>query len=234
MRTRGKRTIPLARRRAPSCPEGYYTRNQVRDRLGLTEREIRRLVAADVVHSDRQNESGYALYSEGQMQTLLNRQADGSLFLFDGQATTTKPPTAVVITYQAEEGIRVFEMIEQGLPPHRIAIEARLHPRVVDQIRYDYDQMAGAMTIPKSILDQINRLQRLPGSFPLRSPTDVLEVMRAAEEERTCPTCQKRASAADCAVCIKAELDADREAEREPTANGSNAARKPAVAMPGK
>lgn len=183
-------------------PPGFLSRDQVRDRLELTEREIRKLVAHKVLRADRVNSANWALYSEAQVQTLENRKHDGSLFVFNVDKTLTRPAGADVNAYRAEDGVRVFELIEERTPLPKIAVLTRLHPRIIDQIRYDYDQLSGSMTIPKELLDQMNALRRLPGSFPLRSPTDVLEVLQLADAERMCPTCQKHSSAVECPGCI--------------------------------
>lgn len=196
-------------------PPGFYTRDQVRDRLELTEREIRKLAASQVLRTDRMTRAGYALYSEGQLHTLLNRKRDGSLFHFDADKIVTRPADANVGAYGAEDGVRVFELIERRTPLPHIAIMTGLHPRVVDQIRYDYDVLSGSMTIPKEHVDQMNALRRLPGRFPLRAPTDVLEVLTLADAERACPTCQKHSSAVECPGCIIHAFEAAKAAKNE-------------------
>ena len=183
-------------------PAGFYTRDQVRDRLELTEREIRRLVAHNVLRTDSVNHAGWSLYSEGQLQTLLNRKRDGSLFQFDATKTVTRPASGNISAYNGEDGVRVFELIERKTPLPKIVMLTGLHPRIVDQIRFDYDQLSVSMTLPKEILDQINGLKRLQGSFPLRSPTDLLEVLLMANAERLCMTCKKQLCAAECPGCI--------------------------------
>lgn len=171
---------------------------------------MRWLISAGHLRSDDDSNRGYALYSEEQVQMLLLRKRDGSLLraTADWAPTpllTSKRPTA---SYGADEGIRVFEELEKNTPAERIPGLARIHPQVVDQIRHDYEQLSGSMTIPKAILDQINRLKNLPGSFPLRSPTDLLVMLQKMDRAVICRRCGRARCALECPSCV-------REIERE-------------------
>ena len=168
-------------------------------RLGITDLEFRRLIAAQKVVVDRTNEGNYALYSEGQVKVLINRKIDGSLFDFGDPSSRT----ANLVVRSPEDAIRVFDLIDKGMPLQRIVLEAKLDPRIVDQVAAEYDKLSKAMSIPVAIMDQINKLQHLPATFPIRTPTDILETLRECEAERLCPSCRKAQCANACTKCIE-------------------------------
>lgn len=201
------------RARAENCPPGYNTRSMVCARLGITSLEFRRLVSAQKIVVDRTNEGNYALYSEGQVKVLINRKIDGSLFDFGDPSDRT----ANLVVRSAEDAIRVFDLIDKGMPLQRIVLEAKLDPRIVDQVALEYDKLSKAMSIPVAIMEQINKLKHLPATFPLKTPTDLLQTLRECEAERIC-ACRQEACASRCVSCIeKAVLE--RAAETAPPAD---------------
>lgn len=191
------------------CPPGFYTAAQIRDRLGVSERQFRQLTAARVISASRYSETNMALYSEQLLQMLLNRQADGSLFSYrkeeDGTVVPVPQPLVVPTTYTPEQGVQVLEMLDQQIPILRIVLETKLLPQVVRRIQMEYDEMVGSLTIPKRVLDQMNKLP-LEGSFPLRFATDILEIMQAALQIRACTTCERTRAMSVCSRCFKNQL----------------------------
>lgn len=220
-------------------PPGYYTGEQVRQAVGLSPREMKHLVTSRLVLSERQSTNGYALYSDQQVKRLQARKEDGSLFLVDfdstrGLASPLCDPN--VGAYDKDDALRVFELIEKGLPIHHVAMQLKLHPRIVDQIRQDYDRLSGAMTIPRGFMDRINGLKRLSGRFPLRSPADLLEVLEIADGARVCTCCQKAPATSECGGCIYARAERDVKAalaaEAARVAEGKQAAQAARDAVP--
>ena len=141
---------------------------------------------------------------------LLNRQADGSLFKYrqeeDGTVVPVAQPLLMPTAYTPEQGVQVLEMLHAQVPILQIVLQTKMLPQVVKRIQQEYDELVGSVTVPKMILDQMNKLTRLNGSFPLRSATDILAIMKTAEQDRSCPRCMKARSLALCGGCYRAEL----------------------------
>lgn len=177
-------------------------------RLGLSKGQFHALVTSQsIVASQRDAYSNTALYSEETVQELLNRQADGSLFRKSPHAQTKLEAAQVVIApYTPEDSVRIFEHLKAGMPLHEIVIATRLDPLVVKHVTQKYDEMSGAVTVPRSIVEQMNRCTRLPGRFPLRNATDILELLKSCELDRECPVCQNAPSADRCVGCLKGAL----------------------------
>lgn len=187
------------------CPPGYSTGAMLRDRLGISETQFRSLARKGVINATKYSEAKVALYSDDQLQMLLNRQADGSLFRAQEEGVVAREiiqPTG----YSPEDGVKVLEMLAAEMPLLQIVLQTRLLPATVRRIQQDYDELVGSITVPKIILDQMNKLTHLNGSFPLKSATDILEVMQNAEQDRICPTCDKAPSAEICLGCAKAKF----------------------------
>ena len=230
--------MPLRRRasarektpRRPKCPPGYYTSPMLRQRLGLSEKQFRQLVTSQTIGSDmRDTTTNTALYSEATLQMLLNRQIDGSLFArsespaTEGVLRSPETPSALK-GWTPDDSALVFELLNAGTPLHHIVMKTKLDPFAVRRIQQIYDEMAGSITVPKSILDQMNRCM-LPGTFPLRSATDILQILKNCETERICPDCSDARSADRCASCIMKNLGSGTQpAQSNGPAKGSNPA----------
>lgn len=167
-----------------------------------------------MISATKYNEGNYALYSEEYIQKLLNRQADGSLFKYSEDTPTT---------YTAEDGVKVFELLEKGIPLHHIVLQTRLLPQVVTRIKADYNDMIRSITVPSAILDQMDQLRmRLTGPFPLRSATDMLSVMMIAAEDRTCFQCKTASCAELCVSCLRGRFTPSPSDEaKTPTTNAN-------------
>lgn len=191
------------RKRAVAAPEGYYTRSVLRDKLGVTEAQIRSLVAHNVVESEGTNADGYAIYSDKQLQRLLDRKADGTLFRRVREfSAAAEDASSVGTTYTAEQGVRVFELLHEEKTLEQIILTTKFHPLVVKRVQQDYDEIAGSIMLPKRIVDKMNAIDNLPGSFPLKDGTSVLEVLELSAEARLCSECHRFESIGLCDVCI--------------------------------
>ena len=164
---------------------------------------MRRWIATGQLKSERLNNGGWSLYSEEAVQNLLNRINDGSIV--DPDDLVESDPYAENPTFSGEEATHVFGMIGEGITLAQIQIRTQLHPYVLRAIKKEFDYLEESITVPKSILDQMNRVS-LPGDYPLKNATDILNVMKAAEQDRMCPECKKRPSCDQCVLCIRERL----------------------------
>lgn len=205
-----------------AAPEGYFTRDALRDKVGLTEAQIRSLTARDVIVADGTNASGYALYKKATVERLLEMKTDGSLFrhLSEEGVPTAEALSTLIARYPAEDGVRVFELLREGKTLEEIILATRIHPLVVKCIAADYDDITGSIHLPKRVVDQMNALGvagKLLGAFPLRDADNVYEVVELSAQERTCETCGTEAAINRCMTCLvnarRAALAAARAAE---------------------
>lgn len=193
-------------------PAGFHTREEVKARLGLSDAEMLRLRTMPEFVATNLTPNGWALYSEAQLKRMEARVLDGSLFtkkVGEDGALATLPPQGARSEAVNENSPRVFEMLYNGIPPHVIVIQTKLPAQVVDQIRHDYDRMAGSMTIPREILERMNGVKRLNGRFPLRSPADILEVFQLADGARVCTTCRNVGASSECGGCVYQRAETD-------------------------
>ena len=172
----------------------------VRETLGASEKQMRRWIATGQLKTGKLNNGGWSLYSVEAVRDLKNRINDGSIG--DPEDLVETDPYAENPTFSGEEATHVFGMIGEGITLAQIQIRTQLHPYVLRAIKKEFDYLEESITIPKSILDQMNRVS-LPGNYPLKSATDILNVMKAAEQDRLCPECKKRPSCDQCAICIR-------------------------------
>lgn len=229
MRSRNSKNNAAGRshlRRASICPPGYYTSAMVRDRLGISETQFRHLARKGVITASKYNAANYALYSEHLLQMLLNRQVDGTLFKVGDEPVGPSREPIVPTVYTAEQGVQVLEMLHEQVPLLQIILKTRLLPQVVRRIQQEYDELVGSVTIPKMILDQMNRLSHLDGSFPLRCASDIFEVMHNASEnaakEHTCTSCDRARSMSICSKCFRTQLEAARASTEDPPIDHPN------------
>ena len=208
------------------CPDGFYTSDLLRHRLGVSDTDIKSWTQMGFLQSDRLNNGGYALYSEETVQLLINRINDGSLKKAVDLIAVSNESWDMKPEFSGTDVTRVFRLIAEGLTLAQIQIATELHPQVLRAIRREYDDFEEMVTIPKPILDQMNTLP-LPGTFPLRSATDILEVMKAAAADRTCNECpEKRPCSDKCVTCLRKRFATATLAEA--AASRSNGARAPA------
>ena len=218
-RERAKKETPKAGTGDPRANQTtqprFYTRAGVREKLDIPDEDLRRLINAGRLRADRSNSGGYALYSEKQVLHLLAMKADGTLLDFQQKAPLVTEPPGSDVPFEREEAIRVFALIKKGTPLQDIVIEAGVDPRVVDRIRFEWDKLSGSMTIPATLLAQINKLHHLPGSFPIRAPSQFIELLDACQQERVCGSCKNRGCASECAICIQARVVVDQAEKHE-------------------
>lgn len=219
----------VRRRRAREAPPGFYTRAGLRAKVGLSEPQLRSLLSIGVIVAEEKNSAGYTLYSEQSVRVLMARKAEGMLFKTTTKVDTTEYPATIPsaptptpkpvntkpiktslpprVEYSAEDGVRVFELLALSRPVMDIILETKIHPLTVKQIQHDYDEFVGSVTITKSIMDEINKLTKLPGSFPLRTGSDLAETLILCTEDRTCSECTRNHCASLCAPCVRRLYD---------------------------
>lgn len=196
-----------SRQRAESAPDGFVTRQTLREMVDITESQLRSLIAREVVTADDRNSAGYAVYSLKTVDHLLNMKADGSLFRRGARSSMSGDATQ----YSADEGIRVFELLREGKTLEEIIVTAKVHPRVAQVIRADFDEIGGSIHLPRRVVEKINAMMALPGTFPLRNANGVLEVFELCGEARACVGC----SAQPANVCRDCFNQARRSARRQ-------------------
>lgn len=178
----------------------------VREKLGATETQMKRWIRLGFLESGKLNNGGWSLYSEEAIQRVINRINDGSIDILtnvDGLEDHTIESGG--IEFSGEDATRVFSLIGEGISLAQIQIRTQIHPYVLRAIKKEFDYLEESITVPKIILDQMNRV-RLPGNFPIKNATDILDIMRGAEEDRLCPECRVQPCADQCAVCLRKKL----------------------------
>jgi hypothetical protein len=196
----------LRARQHAECPAGFYTRPMLREKLGLTEKQVRSLISLKVLNASGVNTEGVAIYSEQTVQKLINRQADGSLFERVQVEPIMAGASAWTNDYSAEDSADVITLLDEGKPINEIVKKTRIHLLSVKKISDDYYRIIGSIVLPPSIVGQINAMggKGLHGSFPLTNATDILEVLELASQARLCPQCpgdQARESTSLCFQC---------------------------------
>ena len=202
------------RQRRESAPEGFITRRALCEKVGLTDHQFRALAKVNVITSDGVNGSGYALYQIATVERLIAMKGDGTLFRhLSSHASTTNttpshPTVRPTLHYSAEDGVRVFELLDAGETIKSIIVKTRIHPMLVKAISVDYDDLTGSIHLTKDIVDRLNdfgRAGRLPGAFPVRDGADVIAVVETCAVDRTCSTCETNAALTSCEECLVKE-----------------------------
>lgn len=213
-----------ARKRGHTAPKGYVTRRGLRDEAGITEAHLRSLLWRRVIVSDGVNGQGYAVYSLEVLERVKAMKADGSLYRAIGAphptaATTGAAPDNDGACYSAQEAVQVFRLLDKGVSVKEIILETQIHPMLVKFIRADYDDIEGAVYLPRSIVEKINALRHLPGSFPLRDGNGILEVLETYATQRACATAGCPRPAHDqCLICLTQTHRLARQRQREAAA----------------
>lgn len=170
-------------------PIGMITRQILKARTNVTERELRRLEQIGKVRSTAKTKRGWALYPESLVAELVGEKAAG----------TTR------IDYKTSEATEVFELLKRGETLENIVIQTKCHPAVVQQIVRDYEAMAGCLHVPKEILVQIEALD-LDGPHPISSPEELLTICANAAQSLVCPNCEKRPKGL-CTGCARKSME---------------------------
>ena len=217
----------MIRKRKEDAPPGFVVRRVLCEKVGLSDTQFRALAKTGVIVSDGANSNGYALYTNETVRRLMAMKGDGTLFrslasmtpdaIDNVPAAGNVTPTASVKTaplvtptmhYSAEDGVRVFELLDEGKTLKDIILATRIHPLIVKAVLVDYDDLTGTIHLPKSIVDQLNdfgQTGKLPGAFPVRNAADVFAIVELCTVDRTCSTCQKNAALTSCEDCLVQE-----------------------------
>jgi hypothetical protein len=163
--------------------------------LGLSDGDARALAAKGILLADALNDGNFALYSRQTLERLKSLKAQGKLF--DAAAASTKRPPG----YTAEQGARVFELLRAKTSGERIVIDERLHPRLVLEIREDYERCIGELEISKAMVARVNDIATSRGEPRVESSLDLMLFIEKLARPRICPRCDDNPSTTLCMEC---------------------------------
>jgi hypothetical protein len=176
--------------------------------LGIPMDEIRRLASARRLRMVKRWRNGQALYAETEVKKLLAE--------LRGEANRTGPTkirrrvqlrpcigdNKERVYYDEKEARLVARMIRDRRPlTDAVVKKLPMHPTVIDAIRNDYAKLAGALVVPKKILDLIATLP-LKGTFPIADAEELYLIIKQAV--RPCSACRHRTSEI-CRRCAERE-----------------------------
>jgi hypothetical protein len=183
-------------------PRGYMTRDMIED-LGLSMTEIRHLAGTRRLRMVKRWRTGQALYLETEVKKLLFELRDEGIRKptkrFERRACIDDNKERIY--YDEKEAIAIARLIESRKPITRAVTKLRMHPTVVDAITKDYAKLAGALVVPKKILDLIASLP-LKGTFPIADAEELYLIIKQAV--RPCSACKHRTSEI-CRRCAEKE-----------------------------
>lgn len=218
----------LRRKRARVAPPGFVTRGVLMEKVGLTEGQIRSLIAAGEVEAEGENSDGYAYYSEKLVERLLIKKADGSLFRRARSAALASADMPVA-SYSSDQGVKVFELLSARVRIEQIVLQTKIHPLVVKRIREDFDDMSQSIHLPREVVDRLNGFKNLPGAYPLTDAAGVLDVFEQCSQNRLCSMCSKFDSVGLCEVCLNADRRSERKKREEAAATAAARAMQPST-----
>lgn len=166
------------------------------EETGLTNSELKKFEQQGLVKGVARNDRGWVLYNSQTVEAL-KRLATGRPARLGSIRKLTNE-----ITYTSEEAVSVFEALRAGKTLEEIIIRTRIHPSIVQVIVKDYQHISGSIVILKPVMDEINRLP-LDGPRPIRSATEMLEVLRDAAGEQRCSACTTRRRSRFCPACLR-------------------------------
>jgi hypothetical protein len=200
-----------ARKRAEAAPAGFVTGRGLRERLGITKGDLRALTYHKVIAADDRNGAGYALYSLERVARLQALQANGSLFPSDDASTDEGRS----FPYSAEDGVRVFGLLDQGRAITEVIRETKIHPLIVKRIFADFEDIDGSILLPKTVVDKINAMTPLADGSSLRDAGGVLELIELLGKGRVCKQCAAPNTVDRCWDCLIIERRASLKAARD-------------------
>lgn len=99
----------------------------------------------------------------------------------------------------------VFELIDQGIPLHKIAMSASIHPNIVFAIALDYTELSSAVLVPHTMVSEMNKLD-LEGTFPIKKAEDIMALLHSAVKESKCPFCKSGHRTKACRSCVEHQV----------------------------
>lgn len=181
------------------------------EQSGVTDPELRAIQARGFCTTNARNDKNWALYPETMIETLRRMAQDRPSRLGSIRRVEQE------ITYTANEFASCVKLLRAGNTLEDVIVETELHPTVAMVIVRDYQDVSGAMLIPRVIMEEINTLP-LPGTFPIKSPPHLLEILKAcARDQNDCANCKKRTRHLLCAPCLRDRTRERRRARTEPS-----------------
>lgn len=187
-----------------ACPVGYYTRYDLLERTGRSEKEIKRAEARGVLRADARNSHGWSLYSQETLDKLVE--------YFKRLRPKIAQIVGVDASYSDDQGLKGFALLKAGKTPADVAEELQCHPSIASSIANDYSRMQGAVLLPGEMVRLIEALP-IDGERPLTTPEGVLEIIKQAMRRSACGKCGSR-EAALCKACTQNHVDRAIEKER--------------------
>lgn len=173
-------------------PDGFMTREELCQKVGLSVFEIRRKERAGLLVPAKRIKPNQPLYTEEQVRHVRMLMKRNGKYVGEGP-----------MSYEAEDGVRVFEMLGAGKKVAEIITETRIHPLVVGSIADDYIRMNGLMVISQPLMEQINSIEGLDGAFPIQTPEELVSLLVSCGEN-TCDRCHHRRKEI-CRKCARRE-----------------------------
>jgi hypothetical protein len=188
-----RRTSP---RRIDRLPPGYLTRKEFLQRSGITDSEMRGLIAEGRIRASRRSKRGWALYTEADVEHVIHT--------IKQQMRREDLQNA---SFTAEQAAMVYDRLDKGKKRFQIVMELKLHPFIVQAITREYRQETGGVFLPKEAIEKIAK-QPIDGvELPIRSAEQIVEAIVSACREQACDVCKRRACASSCRSCIRKELE---------------------------
>lgn len=169
-----------------SVKKRLLNRAEFAKEVGISVSEVRRRERQGYLSPVARGRRRAALYSSGQVKffkdVLTGKVHDDSKLQLVKQLQS--------ITYTAEEGTEVFELLRDGLTFDKIVLKTRIHPRSVQAIVHDYAAMVGGLVLSGNAISSINSLP-LDANFPIEDEDQILKLLQAASTDG-CSRCNKR------------------------------------------
>lgn len=162
----------------PTDEPQLLTRVEVAHKIGISVGHLRRLEKKGLLVPTR----GYrnkAFYTLEQVQLMGDKFPIRFRSKSDCRAVYTK-----------DDAMKVFSLLEEGIPHQQIMLRTNLHPRSLFAAISDYMALSGAKLFSGSIMSQINSLP-LDANFPIETGVEVLAILTAYAKDR-CSGCGKR------------------------------------------
>jgi len=160
-------------------PQPLFSREEVAKKIGVSVSHLRRMENTGRVTPIRGKQHNKALFTVDQVRMMAET--------FPRKFHSKADRKAV---YTREDAMKVFALIEEGVPHEKIALQVNLHPRCLLAIISDYATLSGSKLISGYVMAEINSLP-LDAVFPIDTAEEILTVLTAYSKDR-CSNCGKR------------------------------------------
>lgn len=117
------------------------------------------------------------------------------------------------VPFTAEQSRIAFIAFDEGHSATYLVTQRDFHPDVARATFVAWSEMSERLVVRKEIVELINRLP-LTGPIPMRSDSDLLEVLTIASSENACGACKKRPRCF-CKMCVASVIKEARREEQE-------------------